>query len=314
MPSRQSTLTSNGPAVEDDSPTKTTTPGNSSSTTLPGEEEESSNESAANSPRGPPSDIDEDQIATLDASTEVEEWTSSCEAGGLDYAYLHIKVDVYRTLTDTWWGLHVITQEKIIDNTVNSYGGYVGHRQPSPDTLIETITSWVASTLSAPYISRDNHHLPIGHHLRSVPVDRVRIFVSDDAINFLDGRGITLDSVVGVTQDIPEYSASTDYRDRVEAYYESRETIKQVRSRIGRLEKAVGAAFGIATGFGGGIPSSPPEEFEDYSPNELQEELEATRKSRREAESRRDKLKEELDSIQESYLAEIASELSNQVS
>jgi len=315
MTPTQSTLTPNGPPVEDDSSTtETSSPDSSPPTTSSVEAEESPDESAADSSRGPPSDIDEDQITTLDASSDVEEWASSCEADGLDYAYLHVQVDVYRTLTETWWGLRVATRESIIENSRNSYGGYVGNRRPDPDDLVDSIIDWVSSTLSTPYLSPDDHNFAIGHHLRSVPSNRIRVFISDSAVDFLTERDIPVEALMEVTRDVEEHTPSATYRELVADYYAAEDTYKSARSRIRGLEQAVGAAFGISTGYGGEVPSRPPDEFASLSPNDLQEELTSARESRDEAESRRDTLKENLISQQAAYASECASQFQAQVS
>jgi len=311
----QSTLTPNGQPVEDDSSTTdTSTPDNSSTTTSSVEAEETSYESAADSPRGPPSDIDEDQITTLDASSDVEEWVSSCEADGLDYAYIHVQVDVYRTLTETWWGLRVATRESIIENSRNSYGGCIGGRRPDPDDLVDTIIDWVSSTLSTPYLPPDDHGFPIGHHLRSVPSDRIRVFVSDNAVDFLSERDIPMNAIMDATRELEEHTPSTTYREQVAEYYAAEDAFKSSRSRIRGLEQAVGAAFGIAIGYGRKVPSSPPDEFASLSPNALQKELSDTREAHDKAEARRDHLKEELSSLQSTGADDIAARLTSQLS
>jgi len=310
----QSTLTPNEQPVEDDSTTtETSSPDSSSTTTSQVAAEGSTDESAADSSSGPPSDIDEDQITTLDATSDVEEWVSSCEAAGLDYAYLHVQVDVYRTLTDTWWGLRVATRLSIIENSRNSYSGYVGGRRPDPDDLADTIIDWVSSTLSTPYLSPNDHDLPIGHYLRSVPSDRIRVFVSDSAVDFLSERDIPMNAIMDVTRELEEHTPSTTYREQVAEYYAAEDAYKSARSRIRGLEQAVGAAFGIAIGYGRKVPSGPPDEFASLSPNDLQEELSDARKARDEAEARHDTLKAELGTLQSTGADNIAARLTSQL-
>lgn len=321
MPSEQSTLSSLGRSDNDDSATaQTASPDDSDSSTSsptppsddaspPAESVTSTDTSATDRSGGPPTDIDEEQITTLDASEELDEWTSTCEAEGLDYAYLHVQLDVYRTLTDTWWGLRVTTQEKIIENPRNSYGGYVGQRRPDPDKLVDTILNWVSSTLATPFLPLDVHDLPIGNHLRTIPSDRIRVFIGDVAVDFLTERDNPVDEVLTALHDLEEHSPPSPYKEQVREYYAAQDTIATSRTRIRKLKQAIGAVFGISTGYGGKIPSAPPDEYASLSPNDLQDELETVREARRAAEDKRDTLKEELTSQQSTWADDLKTTL-----
>jgi hypothetical protein len=313
MTSEQSTLSSLGHSDTDststtqnaspddsDSSSSSPTPRNDDASTS-AESETSTNPSTTGRSGGPPTDIGEDQITTFDASEELDEWTSTCEAEKLDYAYLHVQVDVYRTLSDTWWGLRVTTQKKIIENHRNSYGGYVGQRRPGPDELVDTIINWVTSTLATPYLPLDVHDIPIGHHLRSVPSDRIRIFIGDDAVDFLTQRDIPIDEVLTALDNLEEHSPPSAYKKQVREYYAAQDTIDTSRTRIRKIEQAIGAVFGISTGYGGNVPSAPPVEYASLSPNDLQDELKTERETQQTAEAKRDSLKEELASRQSAW-------------
>ncbi|MBP2251841.1 hypothetical protein J2754_002178 [Halarchaeum solikamskense] len=327
MPSEQSTLSSLSRSDNDDSSTstaQTASPDNSDSSTslptppsddasTPVESETSTDTSATDCSGGPPANLDEEQITTLDASEELDEWTSSCETEELDYAYLHVQVDVYRTLTDTWWGLRITTQEKIIENPRNSYGGYVGQRCPDPDELVDMILSWVSSTLATPYLPLNAHDLPIGHHLRTIPSDRIRVFIADDAVDFLTERDIAVDEVLTALDDLEEHSPPSAYKEQAREYYAAQDTIDASRTRIRKLKQAIGAVFGISTGYGGKIPSAPPVEYASLSPNDLQDELETAREARQTAEDKRDTLKEELTSKQSVWADELKTTLTDRL-
>jgi hypothetical protein len=325
MASEQSTLSSPDHSDNDDSSTAdTASPNDSDCSTpsptppsddasTPAESETSTDISTTNRSGGPPTDIDEDQITTLDASEGLDEWTSTCEVEKLDYAYLHVQVDVYRTLTDTWWGLRITTQEKIIENPRNSYGGYVGQRRPDPDELVDTIINWVSSTLATPFLPLEIHDLPIGHHLRSIPSDQVRVFIADDAVDFLTERGIPMDEVLTVLHDLEEHSSPSAYKELVKEYNAAQDTVDTSRTQIRKLEQAIGAVFGISTGYGGKIPSAPPVEYASLSPNDLQDELETARETRQAAENKRDSLKKELTSQQSMWADDLKKTLTDRL-
>jgi hypothetical protein len=306
-----STVQTASPDDSDNSSSSPTPPSDDAST--PVESETSTDTSATDRSEGPPTDIDEEQITTLDASEGLDEWTSTCEAEKLDYAYLHVQVDVYRTLTDTWWGLRITTQEKIIENPRNSYGGYVGQRRPDPDELVDTIINWVSSTLATPFLPLEVHDLPIGHHLRSIPSDRIRVFIADDAVDFLTERGIPMDEVLTVLHDLEEHSSPSAYKELVKEYNAAQDTVDTSRTQIRKLEQAIGAVFGISTGYGGKIPSAPPDEYASLSPNDLQDELETARETRQAAENKRDSLKKELTSQQSMWADDLKTTLTDRL-
>lgn len=321
MEPKQSTFRSLARSNKDDSSTtETASPNDSDSSTssptspsgeatTPAESETSTDKSTADRSQEPPTDIDEDQITTLDASEELNKWASTCEEQGLDYTYLHVQVDVYRTLTATWWGLRVTTQEKIIENPRNSYGGYVGQRRPDPDKLVDTIINWLSSTLATPFLPLDVHDLPIGHHLRSVPSDRIRVFIADDAIDFLTERAIPVDEVLTALNHLEEHTPPSAYKEQVREYYAAEDTIDTSRTRIRKVKQAIGAVFGISIGYGGKIPRTPPDDYASLSPNDLQHELETSREVRQAAEDKRDTLKEELTARQSTWADDLKTTL-----
>jgi hypothetical protein len=218
-------------------------------------------------------------------------------------------VDVYRTLSDTWWGLRVTTQKKIIENHRNSYGGYIGQRRPGPDELVDTIINWVSSTLATPFLPLDVHDLPIGHHLRSVPSDRIRVFIGADAVDFLTERDIPIDEVLTALDNLEEHSPPSAYKKQVREYYAAQDTIDTSRTRIRKIEQAVGAVFGVPTGYSGNVPSAPPVEYASLSPDALQDELKTERETRQTAEDKRDSLKEELASQQSAWADDLKTTL-----
>lgn len=320
MTSDQSTFSSIGHSDDDSATAQTASPVDSDTSTsspippsddalTPADSETSTDTSDTDRSGGPPKDIDGDQITTLDVSEELDEWTSACEAEELDYAYLHVQLDVYRTLTDTWWGLRITTQEKIIENPRNSYGGYIGQRRPDPNDLVDTIISWVSSTLATPYLPLDVHDLPIGHHLRSIPSDQIRVFIADGAVDFLTERDIPVDEVLTVLDDLEKNSPPSAYKKQVREYYAAQNTVDTSRTRIRNIEQAIGAVFGISTGYGGKIPSAPPVEYTSFSPNDLQDELETARETRQTAEDKRDALQEELTSQQSEWADDLKTTL-----
>ena len=266
-------------------------------------------ESPPNNSTQPPGNIDEDEITTLNAQDAVDEWTTAHEAAGEHFAYLHVHVDVYRTLTNTWWGLRITTREKLVDNPRNSYGGYVGCKSPDPEDLVGMIIDWVSGTLATPYLPLDEHDLPVGHHIRAVPSNRVRVFISEAAVDFLTDRDIPVDALQDATAELEEHTPTDEYHGQVVEYYAARETIDNTKERIRNLETAVGAAFDVSTGYGRTPPDSPPVGFASFSPNDLQAELAASREALAAAEMRRDSLKDELTAKQDVWANNITHDL-----
>lgn len=259
-----------------------------------------------------PDDISEDEITTLTAQETVDEWTSAREAGGDDYAFLHVEVDVYRTLTNTWAGLRVNTTEKILDPKT-TYGGGFSWSQPNREDLVDVIIDWVSQTLATPYVSPGDHDLPAGHYLRSYPHDHVRVFISAAAVEFLTDHDIPVAALQEAINDIEEHTAPRAYCEQVTEYYAARDALDDARSQIRTLKTAIGAAFDIPTRYRTQPPKNFPEEYADLSPNELQSELAAARTAEEAAKSQRDTLQNELTTKQEAWASEISARLRGRV-
>lgn len=292
-----------------ETPSSSPTEDSDNSGALKSADDQDTPESPATDTTQPPENIDEDEITTLNAQETVDEWTTAHEAAGDHYTYLHVHVDVYRTLTNMWWGLRITTREKLIDNPRNSYGGYVGCKSPDPQDLVDTIIDWVSGTLATPYLPLDEHDLPVGHHIRAVPSERIPVFVSEAAADFLTDRDIPVDALQDVTAELQEHTPTDEYYEQVVDYYGAGETIDNAKERIRDLEMAVGAAFDISTGCGTTPPDDPPAEYASLSPNDLQAELAAARETLAAAERRRDNLKDELAAKQDAWADKITDDL-----
>lgn len=249
---------------------------------------------------------------------ELEAWTATREARNESYGVFHVGLRVRSDLSGTDRAL--ISQNRIEHTGEGDDAPHMqyGWGNPTPETVVAAVRSWMLDKLGYPYVPGldcDGYPRPA----RTIPAERFRVFVAEEAYEALrehDHGDVAdlLEATVGAVNSLPEYHPSESYRETivtaqsVAAQAGAGSHTGALRRRERRIEATIRAKLGFSKRYGSGTPEADVE-FADKDLNTLKRRLDETREERAEAESRLQKLREQLESAREDWRASIREDL-----